>query len=60
VEFNVGVSSAETQLQQYIDQNFDKVQPIEDSLKLLKKFHTILQRENLKNQLSSKYQILFT
>jgi len=32
---------------------------IEDSLKLLRKFRAILHRENLKNNLNTKYQTLF-
>ena len=59
VEFNVDVSSVETELQQYIDKNFEVITSIEDSLKLLRKFKSILQRENLKNSLNSKYTILF-
>lgn len=59
VEFNVDVSSVETELQQYIDKNFEVITSIEDSLKLLRKFQTILQRENLRNSLASKYTILF-
>lgn len=59
VKFNVGVSSVETQLQQYIDQKFENITSIEDSLKLLKKFKAILHRDNLKNGLNSKYTILF-
>ena len=42
VEFNVDVSSVETELQQYIDKNFENITSIEDSLRLLKKFQTIL------------------
>lgn len=38
VEFNVDVSSVETELQQYIDKNFEVITSIEDSLKLLRKF----------------------
>lgn len=59
VEFNVDVSAVETELQQYIDKNFEVITSIEDSLKLLKKFQAILQRDNLKNSLQSKYTILF-
>jgi len=59
VEFNVGVASVETQLQAYIDKNFETIDSIEDSLKLLRKFQTILQRESLRNSLDSKYTILF-
>jgi dynein heavy chain len=59
VEFNVDVSSVETSLQKYIDKNFEVISNIEDSLKLLRKFKAILHRENLKNNLNSKYQTLF-
>lgn len=38
VEFNVDVSSVETELQHYIDKNFEQITSIEDSLKLLRKF----------------------
>jgi dynein heavy chain len=38
VEFNVGVANVETQLQSYIDKNFEVISSIEDSLKLLRKF----------------------
>jgi len=59
VEFNVGVSSVETDLQHYIDKNFEVITSIEDSLKLLRKFKSILHRDNLRNGLNSKYTILF-
>jgi dynein heavy chain len=60
VMFNVSVSTVETKLQNYIDQNFEVITSIEDSLKLLRKFKSILQNEgNLKNGLNSKYNILF-
>lgn len=59
VEFNVGVSSVETELQHYIDKNFEVITSIEDSLKLLRKFKSILHRDNLRNGLNSKYTILF-
>jgi len=59
VEFNVDVSSVETSLQKYIDKNFEVISNIEDSLKLLRKFRAILHRENLKNNLNTKYQTLF-
>ena len=62
VEFNVGVSTVETELQRYIDKNFEVITNIDDSLKLLRKFKTILKRENLKNGpngLTAKYAILF-
>ena len=59
VEFNVDVSTVETELQRYIDKNFEVITSIEDSLKLLRKFQAILQRDNLRNSVNSKYTILF-
>ena len=59
VEFNVDVSQLETELQQYIDKNFDVITNIEDSLKLLRKFQSILQRESLRNNLETKFTIIF-
>jgi dynein heavy chain len=62
VEFNVGVSTVETELQRYIDKNFENITSIDDSLKLLRKFNSILKRDNLKNGpngLLAKYTILF-
>jgi len=59
VEFNVGVSSVESLLQRYIDDNFEVITSIEDSLKLLAKFQAILTRPNLVSGLNSKYTILF-
>jgi dynein heavy chain len=60
VEFNVDVSSVETDLQRYIDANFQTITNIEDSLKLLRKFKAILHRDNLKQNLNAKYQSLFS
>lgn len=59
VEFNVEVSNVETMLQAYIDKQFDSITNIDDSLKLLRKFKAILHRNNLKNGLNSKYNLLF-
>lgn len=59
VEFNVDVSNVETDLQTYIDDNFEVITNIEDSLKLLRKFKSILHRDNLKNGLYDKYTLLF-
>ena len=36
IEFNVAVSSSETELQQYIRKKFEIIQSVEDSLKLLR------------------------
>ena len=47
VEFNVDVSRVENELTVYIDQNFSNIVNIEDSLRLLRKFRSILHRDNL-------------
>lgn len=59
VEFNVDVSNVESKLHDYIDKNFENITNIEASLKLLRKFKFILQRENLKSGLNAKYTLLF-
>jgi dynein heavy chain, axonemal len=59
VEFNVEVSLVENALTAYIDSNFAVIVNIEDSLKLLRKFDAILERNNLKSGLKDKYNLLF-
>jgi len=55
VEFNVEISRLDTELQDFIDQNFTKFRNIEYSLKLLTKFQNILKRNSLRHQLQNKY-----
>ena len=59
VEFNIAISDLEGSLQQFINQSFENITSIEQSLMLLKKFQTILQRESLKNDLDSKFTVIF-
>ena len=59
VEFNIAISDLEGSLQQFINQSFENITSIEQSLTLLKKFQTILQRESLKNDLDSKFTVIF-
>lgn len=59
VEFNVSVSNVETDLQAYIDSHFQNITSIEGSLKMLRKFQAILHRDNLQNDLKSKYGLFF-
>jgi hypothetical protein len=49
VEFNVEISRLDTELQDFIDQNFTKFRNIEYCLKLLTKFQTILKRNSLRH-----------
>jgi len=60
VEFNVDVSRVENKLTEYIDASFSNIINIEDSLRLLRKFRSILHRDNLQAGLMSKYNLLFS
>lgn len=60
VEFNVGVSKLEQDLEGYINKSFEKIPSIDNSLKLLKKFETILKRGSLQAQLNNKYNLIFS
>jgi len=59
VEFNVRISDLESSLRQFINQSFEQITSIESSLILLKKFQSILQRENLRADLESKFAVIF-
>ncbi|CAG9316033.1 unnamed protein product [Blepharisma stoltei] len=59
VEFNVGVSKLEQDLQGYINKSFEKIASIDHALNLLKKFETILKRGSLQTELNNKYNIIF-
>ena len=59
VEFNVKISDLEGALQHFINQSFENITSIENSLNLLHKFQSILQRESLKSDLDSKLNIIF-
>lgn len=59
VEFNVKITDLEAALQQFINQSFENITSIEHSLRLLRKFQSILQRESLKSDLDSKLNIIF-
>jgi hypothetical protein len=59
VEFNFRISTLESQLQSFINQSFETIKSIEHSLNLLRKFQSILARENLKSDLDSKLNIIF-
>lgn len=59
VEFNVKITDLEAALQQFINQSFENITSIEHSLRLLRKFQNILQRESLKSDLDSKLNIIF-
>ena len=60
VKFNVNVSGLEEELQNYINKCFEKNVSIDKSLRLLKKFETILKRGSLQAELNNKYNIIFS
>ena len=53
------ISELENALQLFINQSFESITSIEHSLNMLKKFQTILQRDNLKSDLDDKFNIIF-
>ena len=55
VEFNLKISDLDAELQNFIDNNFNRFRNIEYSLKLLHKFENTLKRDSLKHNLTSKY-----
>jgi dynein heavy chain len=59
VEFNVRISDLESNLRQFINHSFESISSIEASLKLLHKFQSILQRDNLRDDVNSKFQVIF-
>ena len=59
VEFNVQIQDLESKLQVFINSSFERVASVMKSLKLLKKFQSILQRESLKTELAEKYALIF-
>ena len=58
VSFNISISQLDTELQAFIDTNFNKSKSIEHSLKLLKKFESTIKRDALKHNLTSKYNTI--
>jgi len=59
IEFNVKISDLEGVVQQFIDESFTNTKSIENSLLLLQRFRTVLQRESLKKDLDSKLNVIF-
>lgn len=54
-----GVPFSRPKVRNFINQSFESISSIESSLKLLNKFQSILQRENLKEDLENKFQVIF-
>ena len=53
------VPTQEGALQHFINQSFENITSIENSLNLLTTFQAILQRETLKSDLDSKLNVIF-
>eukprot|EP01028_Stygiella_incarcerata_P006636 TRINITY_DN270_c0_g1_i1.p1 TRINITY_DN270_c0_g1~~TRINITY_DN270_c0_g1_i1.p1 ORF type:complete len:4523 (-),score=1222.92 TRINITY_DN270_c0_g1_i1:192-13760(-) len=58
-EFNKSIEGLETALQVFINASFENITSTENALMLLRKFQSILQRENLMADLDSKYMVIF-
>lgn len=58
VEFNVEISHLDGELQNFIDNNFNRFRNIEYSLKLLQKFQSTIKRDSLKHNLTSRYNAI--
>lgn len=61
LEFNVNIHDLETHLQGFVDKSFENIATTgtEHALSLLAQFQTILQRDMLKQNLESKYLVIF-
>ena len=59
VDFNVKMNELESSLQHFINRSFENISSIEQSLSLLKKYQSILHRENLRKDLDSKLTVIF-
>merc|ERR1711871_22386 len=59
LEFNVSIHELETALQGFINSCFENITSTEHALNLLKQFQAILHRENLKDDLDSKFMVIF-
>ena len=59
VEFNVRIGELEQSLQIFINRSFESITSIEQSLTLLRKYQAILHRESLRQDLDSKFTVIF-
>ena len=59
LEFNVSIHELETALQGFINASFENIMSTEHALAMLKQFQAVLQRDNLKADLDSKYMVIF-
>ena len=59
VEFNVRIGELEGTLQVFINRSFESITSIDQSLTLLRKYQSILHRESLRQDLDSKFTVIF-
>ncbi|GMH97336.1 hypothetical protein TrST_g8180 [Triparma strigata] len=59
VEFNVRIGELEQSLQIFINRSFESITSIDQSLTLLRKYQAILHRESLRQDLDSKFTVIF-
>ena len=59
VEFNVRIAELESSLQIFINRSFESITSIEQSLTLLRKYQSILHRDSLRQDLDSKFTVIF-
>ena len=59
LEFNANIHELESSLQGFINQSFETINSTEQALDLLKQLHIILHRDSLKDDLDSKFMVIF-
>jgi len=59
IEFSKSIQELESSLQVFINSSFENITSTVNALGLLKKFQSILKRDNLKADLESKYMVIF-
>mmetsp|Transcript_24997 Transcript_24997/g.74250 ORF Transcript_24997/g.74250 Transcript_24997/m.74250 type:complete len:4444 (+) Transcript_24997:3-13334(+) len=59
LEFNANIHELESSLQGFINQSFEHITSTEHALMLLRQFQATLQRESLKDDLESKFLVIF-
>eukprot|EP01042_Synura_sphagnicola_P000006 gene6-7_t len=59
VDFNLRMGELEASLQSFINKSFENIGSIEQSLALLKRYQTILHRDNLRSDLDTKLTVIF-
>jgi dynein heavy chain len=60
LEFNANIHELESSLQGFINQSFEHITSTEHALSLLKQFQATLQRDSLKDDLESKFMVIFS